>query len=1348
MSQSARRRRRNIRLGIVGAVVLLLVGGVSIRVLTMGGGSDPRLTDPRRVAGLAAFEAGDTQEILAQLGPYLEQFPYGDPEARFAFSKTQLEQAEGDPVREIEAAMGLRLVLRDQPDFLPAARLLLPILTEYPRGVEEEGLRLAKQLLQDDREDPAALKANAVLLPRTGRDSEALPAIIKYLDKQPNDISAHRLAFAVMKRMNKTNRALLDHAASYQASEQVDETTAQLIQANALLLTEDRAAAVQTLRDLASSPPADQAFAKQQVLVMDEAAMFAESLAYLESLYAKQHPALPLDELIRRRFEAGRGVEALTLIDSLTDPSSIQRIIKTLVLAGRGDAEAASAVAEGFAAEQTQASKAIAAVLTAAIRANRDGLEPVMDAGRGLRDAGVANPYLELIVAEAFDRSGQPERAIPRYQSALQMRPSWASPCLGLAELYLSQNNPTEAMNFAAAAVQRQPRSVAGRIALAEALGADPQRLNGEQRQEILNMIDLVQAAQPGEPRTLALRIAVLAGSGDTETATAALFRALNADPPPSQTAMVTLIEAAKRYNLDPEGKTQAAYVDRFGQTVAITMVQAQRLIDAGRADEALRFFDESQPAAPGAEWAVNRALLLEKVGRPEAVAAWSAVGDNYPNDLRIQQAILTSSVAWQDRSSIDDTIKRLRKLTGEEDAGWMIERARWLLTSADPIAAAEEADGYLDTALNIEPDSAQALALRGRSQRLLGNPRLAVSLLKQAVTLNPTNANTQVELALAQRDTGADKVALETAQRAALLSEATPDAQRRAAQVMIDGKRFRDAADILANLVASDTAQTQDVFTLTQLYRQTKQDGRALALTDKLLANPTPETVAVAADLLAQASRTDEAEAALSKLDALEVEASEKLRIRAAHAAAYGSSEAADEAWVAAVQAAPQNPDVWLQLIGLRLRNNRTIEAIASAQAAAAKFPDHKGFNYFANEGVLISRMADEPGAAALGISLLEEDKHQTAAIEALRVLDRARTGQLSTEDLTDRLVEMAEATPDFESLWLLSVSKEFDAGRIDSATARADEARERFPESVRSARLATEAYSVAGRWEDVLPAAEAWRLLTTGSTWEADALAARAHREIGRPEAAAGLLLPYTSAVNAQPEAMPMLTKELALSLASTGRANEARKLLEPLLPDGTRWRMAWIDVVILGVPSWRQASRWLETLEKVMPQDAPTERATLAQAWWTIGMRNDNAALRQRGREMAAALAQTQITEDAGLWFFVGTAAEIDGDFAEAESSYRRALALNSREPGASNNLAMILADHGGDLAEAELLARTAIEVSPNEANYFDTLAHVLRRRGRLDEAREAIQKAIDIDPGNPAWQDRLNEMVLAQ
>lgn len=1336
-------RRRN-RLALIAGVLVLVIGGVGVRYL-MVRGNPVQVIDPQREAGLTAFAEADYAEALQQLSAYAPNHA-DDTEAVFALARTQLRLAEDDPSLLMAAVGSLRQVLRNQPGHDEAAALILPVLSDHPRGVEQEGLKLADRLLRSDPDNREALRARAILLPRTGRTDEALTAAHTYLAQHPDDIYVQRLTLDVMKLERPPDSVLLERSRTLRESHP-DDPAFGLVEAHARLIIDDRPAAIDWLEKSIAQPPPDKEFVRQQLQLMDGAAMFPQVLAYLDDLYEARHEALPMGELIRRRFEAGRVAESVELLGDLDEPTQAQLILKVLGLLSLQRGGDAAAAIQAMAARPGPGAPLTAELLKVIALTNTRDVSAVLTAARKADDAGVSDPYLDLLVAEAYERADQVDRAITRYESAIRQRPSWAAPCLGLAQIYLQKDEARRAAGYAAAAVQRLPQSVNARVLLAQAIAHNPAQLDALQKRNVLDLIDQVQQAQPGEPRTLALRIAVLAGTGESRAAAAALDQALQLDPPLTESAMVSLIRAAKRFEIDPDGKAQAAYVDRFGQTLPITMVQALRLAETKDNDAALQLFDQAQPDPAPADWRVNRALLLERIGKPEATAAWARVGRDYPDNLTVQQAVLGSPAAWNDRGLIDLTINHLRKLTGEDATRWRVERARWLLTSAEPSASAREADDLLTKALAIDPELSSALALRGRSQRLLGKPREALSSLERAVSLSPENADARMELALAQRADGSTDQALETARTAAGLDRVSASTMRRAVQMMIDEAQWRPAAVVLDRLVASGEALPQDVFTLAQLYRQTQQPGRAIALIESMLETPTPASVALAADLYAQAGMESQATSTLALLDNMDITPDQANRVRAAHRAAFGSVDDADAAYLKVVEAAPRDAAAWIALVGYRLRTQRPTEAVAAARQAVQQIPNEPSLSAVVAQSELIQAVAEVPGGTSLALAILEDAGHRVTAIAAMEDLLKAKRGQSTLDVTADRLAGLAEEAPDFEPLRAMAVTYAFEAGRVQDALDLAARTLTDFPESAAAARLSAEAWSAAGRWREALIAAEAWSRRTVGDRGQPDALIARSHRELGRSGIALNVVEPYREQVAADPLQNPSLTRELAFALAASGQIQAARDILNPLLDDDRVWRMAWLDAAVLHVTDTREAGRWLETVEAQIAAEAIDERAALAQAWWALGSRDSYGAFLERGRTLANQLARRP-EAGAALWFFVGTIAETDGDLPAAENAYRRALQIDPNRADAGNNLAMVLTQTGGDLDEAVKLAEAAINASArSEPNYYDTLALIHLTAGRPEDAAYAINQAIKLDPGNPTWRHRLNEITAA-
>jgi tetratricopeptide (TPR) repeat protein len=112
---------------------------------------------------------------------------------------------------------------------------------------------------------------------------------------------------------------------------------------------------------------------------------------------------------------------------------------------------------------------------------------------------------------------------------------------------------------------------------------------------------------------------------------------------------------------------------------------------------------------------------------------------------------------------------------------------------------------------------------------------------------------------------------------------------------------------------------------------------------------------------------------------------------------------------------------------------------------------------------------------------------------------------------------------------------------------------------------------------------------------------------------------------------------------------------------------------------------------------------------------------------------ALHEAQLEEDddfvnAKFYFNYGAAAEQAGLYDKAADLLRKSIALdpeNSAE--ACNYLGYMWADHNMNLDEAELMIKRALESEPNNASYLDSLGWVEFRKGKLEQALNDLLRA---------------------
>jgi len=93
-----------------------------------------------------------------------------------------------------------------------------------------------------------------------------------------------------------------------------------------------------------------------------------------------------------------------------------------------------------------------------------------------------------------------------------------------------------------------------------------------------------------------------------------------------------------------------------------------------------------------------------------------------------------------------------------------------------------------------------------------------------------------------------------------------------------------------------------------------------------------------------------------------------------------------------------------------------------------------------------------------------------------------------------------------------------------------------------------------------------------------------------------------------------------------------------------------------------------------------------------------------------------------------------------FEEAEKCYRHAIELTPAQAGGYGALSGMFLQAGIKFDEALQLAQKAVALEP-VAKYYFLLSNAYRATGKILEARQAIDRAVELDPTNPGYQHYL-------
>ena len=130
-----------------------------------------------------------------------------------------------------------------------------------------------------------------------------------------------------------------------------------------------------------------------------------------------------------------------------------------------------------------------------------------------------------------------------------------------------------------------------------------------------------------------------------------------------------------------------------------------------------------------------------------------------------------------------------------------------------------------------------------------------------------------------------------------------------------------------------------------------------------------------------------------------------------------------------------------------------------------------------------------------------------------------------------------------------------------------------------------------------------------------------------------------------------------------------------------------------------------------------------------------------------EAAEALSRTA-QEKQAIEFMRGAMYERQKNFDAAEKSFRAVLENDANNAGAMNYLGYMFADRGVRLDEAKQLITKALEIDPDNPAYLDSMAWVHYRQDQLDQAVGEMQKALEKISDDPTMHDHLGDIYLKQ
>lgn len=1339
------------RLLILFGVMLVIAGGLFGAFEAMQARNAAVLARLRKQA-MAAYSAGDYPTSVNLLGQYIAKAHAQDrdADALYAYGKSRVnvEMPRLRHIIEGISAYQAYLELRPKDDKARHELLALYATASY----NAEAIKLADALLAANPMDVDALDVKAWALINQRNYKNALEVCRKVNQIAPLNVRGQFRTVQLLHLSGAADDAVIAHAEQLRQAHKGDPRF-ELLLAYADLQTHQEDLARKWLSSAASHVPPDASFVVNLVRLLESAGLFSDCDAFIRrSADVLADP--PVQRLLAQRLWEDRKFSELADRFKDLDPNKPAsdsvllgyRALALEVLGKRADAQPLIDALARRSAPSSARADAAAGAWAAALRAQYAVPPlPAPELVSQLRQAlgrQPASPLLHQMLGEALIQTGEVELALEQFAQSCALAPSWATPWVLRSRTYAGTGRPAEALDAAQEAVRRAPQRYDAQTALIlAAFATDTQAGATEGYARLLPRLEALHAVH--DPLTWPIYVTVLARMGDNAKALALANEALAARPPLPVDALLRLGQACDYEKIALGDAFRKTAQDTYGPTPQIALAQAEALLERGESAEGLAdLLQHAKGHEKELPWRLALARYREAAHAPEALRDWIALGDAYPENLEVQQAILRAPSRTGDRAFWQRTIDRLKAISGEEALTWRIAQGQWLLSGTPSDRDCAQAVNLLTRITRAAPTLAEPHRLLAQAMEHLHNSAGAISELTAAADDKPGDPLITGELVrlLIADHRSAD--ALAYLDKLAQNPKLTLEARQALARTYVSLGHDDKAVALLQAGDARGAAAAERDWILARLYRRDGKIEQAARLYKSLVhsAITDPALWAEGAEFFASQKDMTTAQLFLSRLSKLTLGPGVAERMLGEFAEQWLSESDARQHFQAATRAAPKDASAWLALSGFELRHGQYADAAKDAAAGLMGVPNNAPLRAMHESAVKFATLRDAAQLQPVA-ELLSHSPSDAGGVAMLVAAVDAQGAHLPMEATARKIEDVAAQYPSELFLQTQAVRMDLRAGRSRQAAELARRAAQTNPDSPEPHRLLTSMYAEAREWDNAREEALMWRQRTSEQPYGADLTLAQIYLQQPRTDAAGALrvLAPYVAEKDAAQE-RPAAVQLEAKALVLEGRASDAADLLKPLLPQAAMWRTTWLNLAArLGsadaATQWiRQAIPYIPHPESSQPAAGP-EQYDLARAWYEVGMQfQSTEALESARRVLAPVLGSSDCPSRA--WVLAALTAEAQGDYPAAEKAQRRLLALDPKSPDVQNDLAYVLWLEGQaeNLPEARRLAESAVAARPQLASYRDTLARIQARAGDSKAAAASFRAALKRDPNS--------------
>lgn len=1355
-----RTKKRLIALGLVAA---LGAGGVAgmrhLRASRLA-----QRVEEARVRGMDAYEAGEWARAMTDLTYFVSRTGRQDAEAlvRLADARQRVPEPDGSHVTiAIRVLLDAAAADPDHPDVPPM------LLDLYERaGLWPEALTAIDRALASRGNDRDLMERRVAILAALGRRGEAIGASRALAGAFPSDVSAHRLYIGALLADGERRES--------QVREHLDTLPGLLGEGTDLWVLR-----AQTLGALGDAAGALEACSMAVAAGVRTGEQLRLLLGVLDSFTGDRRTAraltgtvvsgvldletIPEDMgqmLVARAWCRGELAPVdRALAQALAEPAhAADSSLGWALLAG---ADLEQSVRRGLAlalVERVGVEGTFWRSCLVAVDGLRENDPRVLDRAREAAAAAdllpnwrvVEREVAAFVLASAERGAGATEHAEERL-GELASRPGWRLARRGHVQLLLERGAFQEALEAVDPPLDPDPEfkaTVAGVLLGCSALVGLGEQSDGRSidGRRAVRLLESLVPSGVGGTEVLGLLARAHAATGNSIAAAEAVDQmvALGSAIDPA-TAARTVGALRVREPALADRVLEAAVLAAPGHP-AVVYQRALGLTASGRGDEARAALIAAEREASGLE-AVEvrraRARLLDETGDPRAREELAALAASHPDNLGAQQEVLWSRAAWTDEALVRGAIARVRAISGESAAAWRLHEARRLLTfGPSPARASEALTPVLEPLLRSGRD-ARAFELAAQAWMVLENREQAIASLTRAVEGASNRAAVYPRLIALLLLAGRAEEARARLEGFAALGEIGSSAARLRAGLLEHFAMWNHA--VLERERLAGYGGPEDVAALADLYARTGRSREARELYDRLLdvAEPDPGVVSAAARFMAATGSPGDGAALFARLEG-RVPEGERILMLAEHLRSTGSEDEARRMVRAHAESSPRDAEAWAWLARASFGTNEVDAARGFLRRGLESSPG--------SPALLAIRRLDESGLGdpRLIAALAAADATQgadPAATELAGAIGSLSRGEVDAPGLARRLEGIAREHPTSVRAWTMLTRLRLGLGDMAGATRSALEAMRMAPGDASAARLATEILIAAGRPEDALGTARAWRERSPGDAIHADAAIAGLLASLGRHDAALATIAPWRRTIIERPTRAH--AEALTAATAAAGSVGDRRALLSLAAGHGV-----WARACIVAAPMIADAAARRDWLAGVESSGAlgGTDRLELARLrrglWEATGSDED----------LARALAHLDSSDAAGSPDGVVVRAAVLRDMGrvrESEAAWREAIRLDPGSIAGHAGLAELLITHRPDqsadaVASARevwtLVGRDAGMTAEQRAIAADLLARGLIRAERWADAAAAADEGLRIAARHPALLARKAEALL--